>query len=260
MIRSPTEIRSATREEMSQTVATIVAAFITDPVARFAWPAAHDYLRAMPAATRAFAGGSFAHATAYVSADFCGAALWLPPGMQPNGEALETVFRETARTEHQDDLLATFEKMEHSHPDEPHWYLPLIGVEPNAQGKASERSSCSTPWPAATARGRSPTSSRRTRATSLSTCASDSRCWGRSGWVRPPWSRRCCAARTRLRPCEWSAVKRVREEGDRAEDARGRPFRQFFVRETPTLTSVEGDGLVAQVGLHRDGPLDEGHY
>jgi len=135
MIRSPTEIRSATREEMSQTVATIVAAFITDPVARFAWPAAHDYLRAMPAATRAFAGGSFAHATAYVSADFCGAALWLPPGMQPNGEALETVFRETARTEHQDDLLATFEKMEHSHPDEPHWYLPLIGVEPNAQGK-----------------------------------------------------------------------------------------------------------------------------
>jgi ribosomal protein S18 acetylase RimI-like enzyme len=25
--------------------------------------------------------------------------------------------------------------MERFHPDEPHWYLPLIGVEPNAQGR-----------------------------------------------------------------------------------------------------------------------------
>ncbi len=34
-----------------------------------------------------------------------------------------------------DDLLGTFEKMEQWHPEEPHWYLPIIGVEPNAQGK-----------------------------------------------------------------------------------------------------------------------------
>jgi ribosomal protein S18 acetylase RimI-like enzyme len=38
-----------------------------------------------------------------------------------------------AKPEHLDDLLATFEKMEQGHPEEPHWYLPLIGVEPNAQ-------------------------------------------------------------------------------------------------------------------------------
>ncbi len=38
------------------------------------------------------------------------------------------------RAEVLDDLLATFEKMEQWHPKEPHWYLPLIGVEPNAQG------------------------------------------------------------------------------------------------------------------------------
>jgi GNAT superfamily N-acetyltransferase len=89
----------------------------------------------MPLAAREFAGGSFEHGTAYVSADFCGAALWLPPGVHPNGEALETIFRDTAKSEHLDDLLATFEKMEQWHPEEAHWYLPLIGVEPNAQGK-----------------------------------------------------------------------------------------------------------------------------
>jgi ribosomal protein S18 acetylase RimI-like enzyme len=133
MLRSSTEVRSATRDEMPQTVAAIVAAFITDPLARFALPSPRDYLRSMPLATREFAGGSFEHGTAYVSADFRGAALWLPPGVQPNGEALERVFREAAAPEHLDDLLATFERMEQSHPEEHHWYLPMIGVEPNAQ-------------------------------------------------------------------------------------------------------------------------------
>ena len=129
------EIRSATQNEMSEAVAAIVAAFITDPVARFALPSTHDYLRAMPLVTREFGGGSFERSTAYVSAGFCGAALWLPPAVHPNDEALKKVFRDTAKPEHLDDLLATFEKMDEWHPEEPHWYLPLIGVEPNAQGR-----------------------------------------------------------------------------------------------------------------------------
>src|SRR5262249_11729353 len=108
---SSTEVRSATRAEMPQAVSTIVAAFITDPVARFAWPSPHDYLQAGPLAVREFAGGSFEHGTALVSADFCGAALWLPPGAHPDGEALERVFRDTTPRAHLADLLATFEKM-----------------------------------------------------------------------------------------------------------------------------------------------------
>jgi ribosomal protein S18 acetylase RimI-like enzyme len=135
VVLGPTHARSATSDEMSRAIAAIVAAFVTDPIARFAWPSPHDYLRAMPLATREFAGGSFEHGTAYVTADFCGTALWLPPGVHPNGEALERVFRDTAKPEHLDDLLVTFEKMEQWHPEEPHWYLPMIGVEPNAQGK-----------------------------------------------------------------------------------------------------------------------------
>src|SRR5262245_955813 len=135
MIRTSTEIRSARADEVPQAVAAIVAAFVTDPVARFAWPSPEEYLRSMPSATREFAGGSFAHKTAHVSADFRGAALWFPPGVHPDGEALERVFRDTAEPEHLDDLLATFEKMGQSHPDEPHWYLPMIGVDPLAQGQ-----------------------------------------------------------------------------------------------------------------------------
>ena len=135
MTQPSIEIRSATSDEIPRAVAAIVAAFLTDPPARFAWPSPHDYLSAMPVATGEFAGSCFQHGTAYVSADFCGAALWLPPGVEPNGQALEKVFRDTAKPEHMDDLLATFEKMEQSHPREAHWYLPQIGVDPNAQGK-----------------------------------------------------------------------------------------------------------------------------
>ena len=133
MIHPPTEIRSATPGEMSQAVAVIAAAFLTDPLARFAWPSPDEHLRNMPLVAREFAGGGFAHGTAYVSADFCGTALWLPPDVHPNGEALEKALRDTAKPEHLDDLLGTFEQMERSHPEEPHWYLAIIGVDPNAQ-------------------------------------------------------------------------------------------------------------------------------
>ena len=135
MVRPSTEIRSATSGEMPHAVAAIVAAFLVDPTARFAWPAARAYLVAMPLAIQEFAGTCVEHGTAYLSADFCGAALWLPPGVQPNGEALEKIFRATAEPEHLDDLLATFEKMDQSHPEGAHWYLSMIGVDPQAQGK-----------------------------------------------------------------------------------------------------------------------------
>ena len=135
MNRLSNEIRSATPDEISQAVSAIVAAFITDPISRFAWPSPHDHLHGMALAAREFAGASFDQGTALVSSDFCGAALWLPPGVHADGEALERIFRDTAKPEHLDDLLATFEKMVDGHPEEAHWYLPMIGVEPHSQGK-----------------------------------------------------------------------------------------------------------------------------
>lgn len=129
------EIRSATADESRRVISTILAAFITDPILRFAWPSPHSYFQSMPMATQALAGDSFTHGTAYVSVDFCGAALWLPPGIHPKLETLERVFRDTAEPGNLDELLATLEKMSQSHPKEPHWYLAQAGVEPTAQGR-----------------------------------------------------------------------------------------------------------------------------
>jgi ribosomal protein S18 acetylase RimI-like enzyme len=128
------EVRSASAGEEPQAVATIVAAFVTDPIARYALATPHDYLHEFPAQVQAFAGGSLAHGTADVAAGFGGVALWLPPGVAADGEALAREFQRTAKAEHLADLLATFEQMGRYHPKKPHWYLPMIGVEPNAQG------------------------------------------------------------------------------------------------------------------------------
>ena len=135
MTTPATEIRSAAKTELPEVVSTIVAAFITDPIARFALLSPHDYLQGMPAGARAFGGKSFECGTADVSSDLSGAALWLPPGEHPDSEALEQSFRDTSEPAHLDDLLETFGQMDQCHPDEPHWYLTLIGVEPNAQGQ-----------------------------------------------------------------------------------------------------------------------------
>jgi len=134
MARTSTRVRCASFDEMPRALAVIVAAFVSDPVARFAWPSAERYLQSMQSAVKEFAGASFAHGTADVAEDFSGTALWLPPGVEADGEAVEKVFRSTAEPGHLDDALKTFEKMGQSHPPEPHWYLPLIGVDPRAQG------------------------------------------------------------------------------------------------------------------------------
>ena len=131
----PTEIRTASVDEAAAAIDCLVAAFIADPLTRFAWPSSHAYLTGMPRVSGGFGGAAFEAGSAYLSGDLCGAALWLPPGVHPDGESVEQGFRETAEPAHLDDLLGTFEKMDEWHPEEPHWYLPLIGVDPHARGR-----------------------------------------------------------------------------------------------------------------------------
>lgn len=128
-------VRIATREEMTRSIACVVTAFATDPLARFLWPAPQDYLRAMPQCIQAYATGSLKHRCALVSEDFGGTAFWLPPGAGYDTGALETLFKATVEAGRLDDVLASFEQMEKWRPKEPHWYLTFIGVEPNAQGR-----------------------------------------------------------------------------------------------------------------------------
>ena len=65
----------------------------------------------MPLLAGEFARPSIEHGAACVSGDCCGVALWLPPGVRADGEALGRAFQETAKPEHMDDLWATLGAM-----------------------------------------------------------------------------------------------------------------------------------------------------
>ena len=126
-------VTATTPSETEQAVAVIVLAFSTDPAARWTYPDPRQYLSHFPAIVRAFGGKAFAHGSGHHVGRFAGAALWLPPGVHPDEEALRAVFRGSVPAERQAAIFGVFEQMARYHPSAPHWYLPLIGVDPAHQ-------------------------------------------------------------------------------------------------------------------------------
>jgi GNAT superfamily N-acetyltransferase len=122
-------------EDEAPAIATIVLAFAADPMARWTWPNARQYLAAMPRLARAFGGRAFARGSAFAVGDYIGAALWLPPGVEPDEAGLSDVIESTMAPSQMEDGATIFEQMAKCHPDEPHWYLPLIGVDPAHQNE-----------------------------------------------------------------------------------------------------------------------------
>ncbi len=129
------DVQTAGVDDQSRLVAAIVLAFSVDPAARWTYPAPENYLKHFPDLVRIFGHRAFECGTAHFIGDAQAAALWLPPGVQPDEEALMAHFQRTVPEQDQDTLFAVFEQMGQYHPDEPHWYLPLIGVDPAQQGK-----------------------------------------------------------------------------------------------------------------------------
>lgn len=128
-------IKSATASDQDHAFAVIVLAFSADPVARWTYPDPHEYLRYFPDVVRTFGGKAFEHGTAYYVAGFSGAAIWLPPDVQPQGDEMIALLRRTVSEQRQEEVFSVSEQMGSYHPTEPHWYLPLIGVDPAQQGK-----------------------------------------------------------------------------------------------------------------------------
>ncbi|MGH7946397.1 MAG: GNAT family N-acetyltransferase [Opitutaceae bacterium] len=121
--------------DADRAIATLVLAFATDPAARWSWPRSDDFLRNLPLLARAFGGESFELGCADRVDDFAGVALWLPSGVASDEEALSTLMERTAPPAILEDIAQVFEQMARFHPSEPHWYLPMIGVDPARQGQ-----------------------------------------------------------------------------------------------------------------------------
>lgn len=131
--RRQINVSPATDEDRA--IATITMAFSNDPVARWVFPDANLYLTYWPPLVKAAGGAAFANGTADSIDDCGGVALWLPPGVGPDEETMGTLAAEAVPAADQEEVFGFMAQMGEFHPTEPHWYLPLIGVDVTRQGR-----------------------------------------------------------------------------------------------------------------------------
>jgi ribosomal protein S18 acetylase RimI-like enzyme len=119
---------------LEHAAAALTLAFSADPPSRWVFADPHDYLTHFPEFVRALGGRAFEHNTADSLEGCAAVALWLPPGVEPDEEAMNGLMQRAVPESFLADAFAVFEQMSGFHPQEPHWYLPLIGVDPARQG------------------------------------------------------------------------------------------------------------------------------
>jgi GNAT superfamily N-acetyltransferase len=128
-------IKTAAASDEAPIIDVMVRAFAADPVAQWIWPDSQQYHMYFPSFVRAFGGKAFSHRSAYYVDDYAAAALWLPPGILHDEDALSSIFQRSVSEQIQKDVVTVFDQMGRYHPSEPHWHLPLMGVDPLKQGK-----------------------------------------------------------------------------------------------------------------------------
>lgn len=129
------QIATVAENDDVKAYAAVALAFATDPMMRWSFPDPAKYLAIVPDFIRAFGGNAVAQGTADVAGDFAAVALWLAPGIEPDGEAMGRIIEAHMPPEKMEDGGGLVEQMNRFHPHEPHWYLPLIGTDPAHQGR-----------------------------------------------------------------------------------------------------------------------------
>src|SRR5688572_11316436 len=97
--------------ERERAIAVVNAAFRNDPISRWVYPDDAAYEAAFSRIISAMSGRAFDHGSAYATGDLGGVALWLPPGVESDGEAMGAVMEETVDPALMDDLAGFSEVM-----------------------------------------------------------------------------------------------------------------------------------------------------
>lgn len=179
--------------DVPEVAGTLARAFEPNPGMRWAFPGPKTRMRRLE--------GMFAtmldHALlplgeCVTTAGIDGAALWLPPGATtvPAATQLAMFPRLVAAIRSDTVRVLRFLAMsDRLHPKQPHWYLALLGVEPELHGRGYGTHLMAPGWSAATARARPPTSRPTPRRPERCTNAMASRSLPSTG--SPAAARRC---------------------------------------------------------------------
>src|SRR5258708_35090217 len=87
-----TGIVTARPTDMEPSIGVMVLAFAADPVARWMYRDPQRYLACFGRFIVAFAGRAFSTGTAWCIDGNLGGALWLPPGVKPDEQAVAAIL------------------------------------------------------------------------------------------------------------------------------------------------------------------------
>jgi GNAT superfamily N-acetyltransferase len=127
------------RIDPADVMPTLRAAFADDPVVRWLYPDEEIYERALPELVLLSAGAAFDAGTVEVAEGGAAVAIWDPPGANRDpeevGSAWATHFQAHVDPARLGDVFAWGEQAGQFHPIDPHWYLAMIAVAPDRQGR-----------------------------------------------------------------------------------------------------------------------------
>ena len=89
-------IEPVAKSDQARVIATLVSAFIADPVERWLYPQPLAYLTEFRAFVAAFGGEAFEKETVWSLPEFSAVAIWLPPGVEADADAIVTVLSKSA--------------------------------------------------------------------------------------------------------------------------------------------------------------------
>ncbi len=128
-------VNVASATDQDAVLGALMLAFGADPCIRYTFPKPQTYLAAFRPFATAMGGGAFAAGGAWMADNGAAAALWLPPGVESDSDALGGLIGELVPPEKQAVIGEVVEGMGQYHPHEPHWYLAMVGVDPARQGQ-----------------------------------------------------------------------------------------------------------------------------
>ena len=111
----------------------LILGFASDPLIRWIFPNPVKYLRSMEFWMEEFSKLSFANKGVFADENFYGASLWHPPGAHLDAESLSSSFEDIPGNR-VENVLKFFDELSNYHPNEDHWYLTFIALDPSKQG------------------------------------------------------------------------------------------------------------------------------
>jgi hypothetical protein len=127
-------VRKLRSEEVEPILEVMARAFDADPVANFAVKQDARRSRRMNAFLKILFEPCLPHGELYVSDGLEGGAFWIPPGgretgLRANLRFLPNLVR-SAGLARVPGLASAIDEVDKKHPHEPHFYLPMIGIDP----------------------------------------------------------------------------------------------------------------------------------